>query len=127
MSSGMSSSSYRSGNGSRDLRYQYRLCDCGRKSKIKIVESEKPTKGMLYFVCERDECGFWSWCNPTSREQPRWEASVGKPAEEERPRMEASMMSKWQKVDEELKSLKLLICCCVMVTVFSLLVLMSKM
>ena len=82
---------------------------------------------MLYFVCERDECGFWCLCNPTTREQPRWEAGIGKPVEEERPHMEASMMSRWQKVDEELKSLKLLICYCLMVFVFSLLVLMSKM
>ncbi|KAL3527598.1 hypothetical protein ACH5RR_012254 [Cinchona calisaya] len=53
-----------SGWGTRDLRYQYQWCHCGKKAMVKIVDSEKPTKAMLYFVCEKKEYNFWAWCIP---------------------------------------------------------------
>lgn len=34
---------------------------------LKIVDSDKPTKGMLYYACEqKPPCGDWAWCNPVS-------------------------------------------------------------
>ncbi|CAL5355804.1 unnamed protein product [Camellia sinensis] len=36
------------------------------KTAIRIVESEKPSKGRLYYVCEHvglEGCDFWAWCN----------------------------------------------------------------
>ena len=34
---------------------------------MKIVDSDKPTKGKLYFVCETRDCSFWSWCHPVNQ------------------------------------------------------------
>ncbi|KAL3498861.1 hypothetical protein ACH5RR_041593 [Cinchona calisaya] len=48
----------------QDVRYQYKFCECNRKAAVKIVESDKPSKGLLYFVCERRKYKFWSWCTP---------------------------------------------------------------
>ncbi|KAL3513722.1 hypothetical protein ACH5RR_026439 [Cinchona calisaya] len=53
-------------SGTRDLWYQYKIDNCGKKAIAKIVDSERLTKGMLYFVCQKDECGFFSWCNQKS-------------------------------------------------------------
>ncbi|KAI8003865.1 Protein ZGRF1 [Camellia lanceoleosa] len=62
----MSSSSIGSGEGQM-LRFMSNKCHCGRKAAIRIVESEKPSKGRLYYVCENasfGDCDFWAWCNP---------------------------------------------------------------
>ncbi|GMQ02893.1 hypothetical protein CsSME_00048921 [Camellia sinensis var. sinensis] len=62
----MSSSSIGGGEGQM-LRFISKKCRCGRKIAIRIVESEKPSKGRLYYVCENaglGSCDFWSWCNP---------------------------------------------------------------
>ncbi|KAG5524638.1 hypothetical protein RHGRI_031345 [Rhododendron griersonianum] len=65
-----SSSNNNSGGFARqtlDLRYVASYCYCGRKAVLRLVESEKPTKGMLYHACEqKPSCGFWEWCNPVS-------------------------------------------------------------
>ncbi|KAL7116912.1 hypothetical protein ACP275_03G036100 [Erythranthe tilingii] len=48
-----------------DLRYNGKVCSCGQKTLIKIVESEvKPSRGRLYFVCPAATCGFQGWCIP---------------------------------------------------------------
>ena len=73
------SNSQNFGGGSRDLRYQNRRCFCNNKAKIKVVESEKPSKGMLYYVCETGACSFWAWCNPISREGGTNESSCQNP------------------------------------------------
>ncbi|KAL3527874.1 hypothetical protein ACH5RR_012530 [Cinchona calisaya] len=53
------------GGGRRqDLRFSYVLFDCRRKASLNIVDSDKHTRGMLYFVCERRDCGFWRWFHP---------------------------------------------------------------
>ncbi|KAL3529882.1 hypothetical protein ACH5RR_009204 [Cinchona calisaya] len=48
----------------QDVRYQHKFCEWNRKEVVKIVESDKPSKGLLYFVCERRKCKFWAWCIP---------------------------------------------------------------
>ena len=60
----MSCSSIGGGGNNGDLRYTPRICKCGRKTIIKIIESKKPIKGKLYFLC--NECGFVPWCQPSS-------------------------------------------------------------
>ncbi|KAI8024406.1 hypothetical protein LOK49_LG03G02200 [Camellia lanceoleosa] len=62
----MSSSSIGGGEG-KMLRFMSKKCRCGRKAAFRIVESEKPSKGRLYYVCENTGlggCDFWAWCNP---------------------------------------------------------------
>ena len=122
----MSSSSSRpgsGGNGARDLRYQYKMCNCRRKAKLKIVESEKPSKGMLYFVCEKDECRFFSWCIPIYRDEPdRENQFVSQPVAEHS--YVDGVLSKLENLDNEFKNLKLLVRGCVMVSVFSILLLL---
>ncbi|GMP66838.1 hypothetical protein CsSME_00027031 [Camellia sinensis var. sinensis] len=62
----LSSSSIGGGEG-QILRFMSKKCRCGRKAAIRIVESEKPSKGRLYYVCENTGLGgfdFWAWCNP---------------------------------------------------------------
>ncbi|KAG5544093.1 hypothetical protein RHGRI_016739 [Rhododendron griersonianum] len=61
-----SSHSSKTGGDSVDVRYAYRLCNCGRKADLKIVDSKKPSKGQLYWVCEKRPhgCEFWAWCKP---------------------------------------------------------------
>ena len=122
----MSSSSSRGDSGARNLRYQYKLCDCRRKAKVKIVESEKPSKGMLYFVCERDECRFFSWCNPIYRDE------TGRGNFFERPMVEEHLSclnsnSEVKNLNDEVKNLKVLVSYCLMVSIFSLLLLLMKM
>ncbi|KAH7867452.1 hypothetical protein Vadar_033631 [Vaccinium darrowii] len=49
------------------LVYKPSVCRCGLGAKIKIVESEKASKGELYFRCpklHRKRCGFFNWCLP---------------------------------------------------------------
>ena len=49
------------------LMYKPRVCRCGMGAEIKIVESEKASKGELYFRCpksHRERCGFFNWCLP---------------------------------------------------------------
>ncbi|KAI8018618.1 hypothetical protein LOK49_LG04G00304 [Camellia lanceoleosa] len=60
----MSSSSIGGGEG-QILRFMRKKCRCGRKATIRIVESEKPSKGRLYYFCENaglGGCDFWAWC-----------------------------------------------------------------
>lgn len=59
-----SSSNYYSSGESFDLRYEALKCDCGLRAAIKVTESEKPSKGRLYFICEKRNCQFWRWCTP---------------------------------------------------------------
>ena len=37
-----------------------------KKVALRIVESEKPSKGKLYFNCEKGGCRFFAWCYPIS-------------------------------------------------------------
>ena len=125
----MSSSSYRSGFGSsggggdgyggnKDLRYQYKYCDCGKKVAIKIVDSEKPSKGMLYFVCQKNECRFFSWCIPILLQSNsdvgfRSNSDVGF-------RIDDGLTNKMQKIEEDVKNMKILVvgCCFIMMLMF---------
>ncbi|KAI7982220.1 hypothetical protein LOK49_LG15G02160 [Camellia lanceoleosa] len=62
----MSSSSMDSGE-RQMLRVINKKCRCGKKAAIRIVEFEKPSKGKLYYMCEKaclGGCDFWAWCNP---------------------------------------------------------------
>ncbi|GMP44469.1 hypothetical protein CsSME_00013389 [Camellia sinensis var. sinensis] len=62
----MSSSSIGDGEGQM-MRLLSKKCRCGKKATIRIVESEKPSKGRLYYVCEKaglGGCDFWAWHNP---------------------------------------------------------------
>ncbi|GMP74195.1 hypothetical protein CsSME_00031677 [Camellia sinensis var. sinensis] len=62
----MSSSSI-GGEEGQMLRFMNKKCHCGKKAAIRIVKSEKPSKGRLYYVCEKaglGGCDFWVWCNP---------------------------------------------------------------
>ncbi|KAI8526602.1 hypothetical protein RHMOL_Rhmol02G0040200 [Rhododendron molle] len=63
-----SSHSSKTGGESVDVRYAYRSCNCGRKADLRIVDSEKASKGQLYWVCEKRPhgCEFWAWCKPIS-------------------------------------------------------------
>ena len=56
------------GGGLTDLRYEWSRCFCKKRAKIKIVESNKPSKGRLYYICEDQSCSFWAWCNPLRRD-----------------------------------------------------------
>ena len=47
-----------------DLRFVETQCFCRKKAAIRIVETEKPTKGRLYFNCEKGGCRFFAWCYP---------------------------------------------------------------
>ncbi|KAH7841915.1 hypothetical protein Vadar_027715 [Vaccinium darrowii] len=63
----MSSSSNTAQKQTLDLRFVPAYCRCRRKMALKIVDSDKPTKGMLYYACEqKPPCGDWAWCNPVS-------------------------------------------------------------
>ncbi|KAF5955950.1 hypothetical protein HYC85_008806 [Camellia sinensis] len=63
----MSSSSYYYSSGeSLNLRYEALKCDCGLRAAIRVTESDKPSKGRLYFICEKRNCQFWRWCTPKS-------------------------------------------------------------
>ncbi|KAI8003297.1 hypothetical protein LOK49_LG08G01841 [Camellia lanceoleosa] len=62
----MSSSSI-GGREGQMLRFMSKKCCCGKKAAIRIVESKKPSKGRLYYVCEKaglGGCDFRAWCNP---------------------------------------------------------------
>ncbi|KAI7989913.1 L10-interacting MYB domain-containing protein [Camellia lanceoleosa] len=61
-----SSSNYYSNGESFDLRYEPLKCDCGLRAAIRVTESDKPSKGRLYFVCEKRNCQFWRRCTPKS-------------------------------------------------------------
>ncbi|GMP91387.1 hypothetical protein CsSME_00042111 [Camellia sinensis var. sinensis] len=61
----MSSSSTGDGEGQM-LSFMTKKCRCRRKTTIRIVESEKPSKGRLYYICENASlggCDIWAWCN----------------------------------------------------------------
>ncbi|KAI8547356.1 hypothetical protein RHMOL_Rhmol07G0189300 [Rhododendron molle] len=49
-----------------DLRYVPKKCRCGKRVAIRVVESEKPSKGKLYYVCDSEPrgCDTWAWCKP---------------------------------------------------------------
>ncbi|KAI7998432.1 hypothetical protein LOK49_LG10G01958 [Camellia lanceoleosa] len=62
----MSSSSSKGTGEGQMLRFINKKCRCGKKIAIRIVESEKPSKGRLYYVCEITSlggCDLWAWCN----------------------------------------------------------------
>ncbi|KAL7250153.1 hypothetical protein ACSBR1_012205 [Camellia fascicularis] len=64
---GMSSSSnYFSSAETLDLRYEALKCDYGLRAAIRVTESDKPSKGRLYVICEKRNCQFWRWCTPKS-------------------------------------------------------------
>ncbi|KAH7845192.1 hypothetical protein Vadar_032098 [Vaccinium darrowii] len=62
----MDSSSAMSGGGgdALDLRYVSKKCLYGKRAAIRVMESDKPSKGKLYFACESAPWGydFWTWC-----------------------------------------------------------------
>lgn len=64
----MDSSSATSGVGgdALDLRYVSKKCLCGKRAAIRVTESDKPSKGKLYYACESAPrgCDFWAWCKP---------------------------------------------------------------
>ncbi|KAH7835252.1 hypothetical protein Vadar_011475 [Vaccinium darrowii] len=64
----MESSSATSGMGgdALDLRYISKKCLCGKRAAIRVTESDKPSKGKLYYACESAPrgCDFWAWCKP---------------------------------------------------------------
>ncbi|KAI7980570.1 L10-interacting MYB domain-containing protein [Camellia lanceoleosa] len=62
-----SSSNYYSSDESFDMRYEALKCDCGLRAAIRVTESNKPSKGRLYFICEKRNCQFWRWCILKSR------------------------------------------------------------
>ncbi|KAI7982071.1 hypothetical protein LOK49_LG15G00669 [Camellia lanceoleosa] len=47
------SSNYYSSGENFDLRYEALKCDCGLRAAIRVTESDKPSKGRLYFICEK--------------------------------------------------------------------------
>lgn len=50
-----------------DLRFVPKYCGCRRKAALKVVGFERPSKGLLYYVCEqKPNCDFWEWCHPIS-------------------------------------------------------------
>lgn len=59
-----SSSNYSSSAETLDLRYEALKCDCGLRAAIRVIESDKTSKGRLYFICEKRNCQFWRWCAP---------------------------------------------------------------
>ncbi|CAL5366875.1 unnamed protein product [Camellia sinensis] len=62
----MSSSSNYSGSAENfDLRFEALKCDCGLRAAIRVIESDKPSKERLYFICEKINCQFWRWCTLT--------------------------------------------------------------
>ena len=61
-----SSSNYSSGAETLDLRYEALKCECGVRAAIRVIESDMPSKGRLYVICEKKNCQFWRWCTPKS-------------------------------------------------------------
>ncbi|THG03083.1 hypothetical protein TEA_026155 [Camellia sinensis var. sinensis] len=59
-----SSSNYSSSAETLDLSYEALKCDCGVRAAIRVTESDKPSKGRLYFICEKRNCQLWRWCTP---------------------------------------------------------------
>ena len=54
-----------SGSGRFDLRFRYEYCNCKKLASLRIIKShDKPTRGKLYFVCEKKECTVFKWCSP---------------------------------------------------------------
>ncbi|KAL7182025.1 hypothetical protein ACSBR1_040859 [Camellia fascicularis] len=49
-----------------DLRFEALKCNCGLRAAIRVTESDKPSKGRLYFICEKRNCQFWGWCTQKS-------------------------------------------------------------
>ncbi|KAL7256107.1 hypothetical protein ACSBR1_010106 [Camellia fascicularis] len=59
----MSSFSNYSGSAENfDLRFEALKCNCGLRAAIKVTEFDKPSKGRLYFICEKRNYQFWRWC-----------------------------------------------------------------
>ncbi|GMP44464.1 hypothetical protein CsSME_00013384 [Camellia sinensis var. sinensis] len=85
----MSSSSISGGEGQM-LRFMSKKCRCGKKVAIRIMESEKPSKGRLYYVCEKaglGGCDFWAWCNPVGYAPTYGRDEI----DDEKPRVEESV------------------------------------
>ncbi|GMP40149.1 hypothetical protein CsSME_00010709 [Camellia sinensis var. sinensis] len=82
----MSSSSMGSGEGQM-FRFISKKCRRGKKTAIRIVEFEKPSKGRLYYVCEKtglQGCDFWAWCNLVGFTLPYGRDEI----DDEKPRVE---------------------------------------
>ncbi|KAI8560201.1 hypothetical protein RHMOL_Rhmol04G0237500 [Rhododendron molle] len=75
-----------------DLRYVQKKCRCGKRAAIRVVESEKPSKGKLYYVCDSEPrgCDTWAWCKPVRIIHVEDEKVEESPMVEERPRVEES-------------------------------------
>ncbi|CAL5398662.1 unnamed protein product [Camellia sinensis] len=83
------SSSNIGGGEEQMLRFMSKKC-CERKAVIRIVESEKPSKGRLYYICENaglGGCDFWAWRKPV-RYAPIYERDEN---DDEKPRFEESV------------------------------------
>ena len=126
------------GGSTEDLKYQYFHCSCGRKAVVKIVESDKPSKGKLYFVCATRSCEFFSWCNPTRRIRQNYtsdlnvtrrdifsgESSIDS-SEVEGLRMDGGLyLRKMKNIEESLGVMKICVGACFAISVLSFLILM---
>ena len=45
-----------------DVRYDMMNCHCNCRAALRIVGPTKPTRGKLYFTCDRRACDFFAWC-----------------------------------------------------------------
>ncbi|CAL5340678.1 unnamed protein product [Camellia sinensis] len=81
------SSSNIGGGEEQMLRFMSKKCCCVRKAVMRIVESEKPSKGRLYYICENaglGGCDFWAW-RKSVRYAPLYERDEN---DDEKPRFE---------------------------------------
>ncbi|KAL3511626.1 hypothetical protein ACH5RR_024343 [Cinchona calisaya] len=113
----MSSSSSRGGgggdSGTRYLWYQYKICNCGKNVIVKIVDSEKPSKGCCILYAKKMSVGF-----SLGVTQYLERNKVGK---EKNGRWDAGFGFRMHKLEEDLKSLKICVLgCIVVVTVLTL-------
>lgn len=136
----MASSS--TGNGGKDLRYQYRRCDCGNRALLKIVDSEKASRGLLYFVCENNQCGFFAWCYPihterermqhssrsygTTRQTVNRESSMNSPTFETQKMEDGHYSAQMQVLEANLNSLKMFMIISIVIAIVSLLIAVMK-
>ncbi|KAG5540311.1 hypothetical protein RHGRI_020520 [Rhododendron griersonianum] len=75
-----------------DLRYVPKKCPCGKRAAIQVVESEKSSKGKLYYVYDSEPrgCDTWAWCKPVRIINVGDEKVKESPMVEERLRVEES-------------------------------------
>ena len=59
-----------------DLRFSYALCYYKKTAALCIFTGQgKPSRGKLYFVCERKEYSFFKWCEPNRDVEARASSS----------------------------------------------------